>query len=121
MEWAAADAGTLDTDHCLPWSVWPCGDLWNLMPAHRRINQRHKRDRLPSDGLLRAAAEPIQAWWWQTYLDGAGPILPRRFVDEVAASLPGLADPALARAPAEVFAALHVQRMRLRHDQHVPE
>ena len=115
------DAGTLDIDHCLPWSVWPCGDLWNLMPAHRRVNQQGKRDRLPSDGLLRTAAEPIQAWWRRAYLDGTGPILPRRFGDEAAASLPGLGDPALVRAPAEVFAALRVQRLRLRHDQHVPE
>jgi hypothetical protein len=24
---------TLDIDHGLPWSAWPCGDLWNLFPA----------------------------------------------------------------------------------------
>jgi hypothetical protein len=24
---------TLDIDHCLPWTAWPCGDLWNLLPA----------------------------------------------------------------------------------------
>uniref|UniRef100_UPI0025CEE011 class I SAM-dependent methyltransferase n=1 Tax=Sphingomonas sp. TaxID=28214 RepID=UPI0025CEE011 len=41
-------ANTFDIDHCLPWSVWPCGDLWNLMPAHTRVNQHEKRDRLPS-------------------------------------------------------------------------
>ena len=29
-------AGSLDIDHCFPWTVWPCGDLWNLMPAHRK-------------------------------------------------------------------------------------
>jgi SAM-dependent methyltransferase len=23
----------LDIDHCFPWTVWPCGDLWNLMPS----------------------------------------------------------------------------------------
>ena len=121
------DAATLDIDHCLPWSAWPCGDLWNLMPAHRRVNQQDKRDRLPGDGLLRAAAEPIQNWWRQAYLDGAIPLLPQRFVDEAAASLPGLADPALALAlalalaPEEVFAALQVQQPRLRYDQQVPE
>lgn len=32
------------------------------MPAHRRVNQRDKRDRLPGDGLLQAVAEPIQHW-----------------------------------------------------------
>ena len=41
----------------------------------------------------RAASEPIQGWWRRAYLDGTGPLLPRRFVDEAAASLPGLAEP----------------------------
>ena len=54
------------------------------MPAHRLVNQHGKRDRLPADGLLRTVA---------------GPLLPRRFVTEAAASLPGLADPALAQVP----------------------
>ena len=27
---------SLDVDHCFPWTVWPCGDLWNLM---RHIGQ----------------------------------------------------------------------------------
>src|ERR1700709_2239665 len=49
---------TLDIDHCLPWSAWPCGDLWNLLPAHRQVNQHEKRDRLPGGDLLRASAEP---------------------------------------------------------------
>ena len=30
------EAGTLDIDHCLPWSAWPCGDLWNLLPRTGR-------------------------------------------------------------------------------------
>jgi SAM-dependent methyltransferase len=25
--------GSLDIDHCFPWTAWPCGDLWNLVPA----------------------------------------------------------------------------------------
>jgi hypothetical protein len=48
-----------------------------------------------------------------------GPVLPRRFTDEARASLPdlvGTADP----PPEEVFAALLLQRLRLRHDQQVP-
>ena len=55
------EAAALDIDHCLPWSAWPCGDLWNLLPAHRLVNQREKRDRLPADGRLRAAGTAIQA------------------------------------------------------------
>jgi hypothetical protein len=57
------DEATFDIDHCLPWTAWPCGDLWNLLPAHRRVNQHDKRDRLPADALLRQAADPIQDWW----------------------------------------------------------
>ncbi len=114
------DAASLDIDHCLPWSAWPCGDLWNLLPAHRTVNQREKRDRLPADGLLRAAGAPIQDWWRRAYLEEVGPALPRRFVDEARASLPGLAGDAVP-PPGEVFAALRVQRLRLRHDQQVPE
>jgi hypothetical protein len=33
---------TLDIDHCFPWAAWPCDDLWNLMPAHRAVNQHQK-------------------------------------------------------------------------------
>ena len=86
------------------------------------MNQHHKRDRLPGDGLLRAAAGPIQGWWQHAYLDpGRGnPLLPRRFADEARASLPGLGGTA-APEPDEVFAALRMQRLRLRHDQQVPE
>jgi hypothetical protein len=114
------EPGTLDIDHCLPWTAWPCGDLWNLLPAHRRVNQRDKRDRLPADGLLRAAGGAIQDWWRRAYLDGGGALLPRRFQDEARASLPGLVG-VMAPEPGEVFAALRVQRLRLRHDQQVPE
>ena len=114
------DAGTLDIDHCLPWVAWPCGDLWNLLPAHRQVNQHQKRDRLPSDEVLRCAAEPIQAWWRRAWLDGTGPLFPRRFTDEARASLPGLGDGAAVSSP-EVFGAVCVQRLRLRHDQQVPE
>ena len=114
------DEGTLDIDHCLPWVAWPCGDLWNLMPAHRQVNQHQKRDRLPAGEVLRRAAEPIQAWWRGAWLEGAGPLFPRRFADEARASLPGLSGSATVSS-SEVFAAVRVQRLRLRHDQQVPE
>ena len=32
--------GAVQVDHCLPWSVWTCNDLWNLLPASREANQR---------------------------------------------------------------------------------
>ena len=120
--WSGArlEAATLDIDHCLPWAAWPCGDLWNLMPAHSRVNRHKKRDRLPGDGLLRRAEGPIQDWWRRAYFGEAGPPLARRFSDEARASLPGLAQ-AGAWATEDVLAALHVQRLRLKHDQKVPE
>jgi hypothetical protein len=114
------DERTLDIDHCLPWVAWPCGDLWNLLPAHRQVNQHQKRDRLPADDVLRCATESIQAWWQRAYLEGTSPLFPRRFVDEARASLPGLGDSAAVSSP-EVFAAVRMQRLRLRHDQQVPE
>jgi hypothetical protein len=90
------------------------------VPAHRQVNQHQKRDRLPADEVLRQAAEPIQAWWRRAYLDGTSPLFPRRFADEARASLPGLGISTTVSSP-EVFAAVRVQRLRLRHDQQVPE
>ena len=32
-------------------------DLWNLLPAHRTVNQNEKRNKLPSVELLRSAQD----------------------------------------------------------------
>jgi hypothetical protein len=53
------EASSLDMDHCFPWAAWPCGDLWNLLPSHRQANQR-KRDRMPSEELLRRAGLRVE-------------------------------------------------------------
>ena len=115
------ETATLDIDYCLPWSAWPCSDLWNLLPAHRSVNQREKRDRLPSDGRLRVASSAIQDWWQQAYLIKPDGVLSSRFGTEARASLPDLTEPTTVISSAEVFGALRVQRLRLRHDQLVPE
>ncbi len=112
-------AANLDVDHCFPWAVWPCGDLWNLMPAHRTVNQREKRDLLPADRLLRAAQERILGWWHAAYRADAEHPLAERFRLEAAGSLPGI-------VPAETnldgyYSALNLQRLRLRQNQQVPE
>ena len=107
----------LDIDHCLPWSAWPCGDLWNLMPAHRTVNQRLKRDRLPSSSALRQAGDRIRAWWDGAYLNGE--VLHGRFMEEAAASLPAL--PGDGAGAEQVFAAMGLQRLRLHRDQGIPE
>jgi hypothetical protein len=48
---------TLDIDHLFPWAAWPCSDLWNLPPVHRIVNQKFKRDRLPSAATLSRAED----------------------------------------------------------------
>lgn len=117
--WTGADLtpASLDIDHAFPWSAWPCGDLWNLLPAHRRVNQHQKRDLLPSETVLRRARERILRWWEAAYLDRQD-AMPARFTEEARASLPGLGRDT---APEEVFGAMALQRLRLRLDQGVPE
>lgn len=87
------------------------------MPAHRAVNQHEKRDRLPSDALLRAAQDRIMTWWDSTYQDQAHPLLSERFALEAAASLPSIASSALD----DVYAGVSLQRLRLKHDQQAPE
>jgi SAM-dependent methyltransferase len=112
---------TLDIDHCLPWAAWPCSDLWNLLPAHRRVNQNLKRDRLPSAAALQRARDGLLAWWQGAYLSNDNSALERRFGDEVRASLPAMAPSGGAPDTDEVYAAVALQRLRLHQDQQVPE
>lgn len=105
----------LDIDHCLPWTAWPCGDLWNLFPARPSVNRNAKRDRLPSAAALGRARDGIQTWWEQAWQADAG--LSDRFWREADAALPlqGV------RTLDEVFAGLEWRRLRLRQDQQVQE
>lgn len=109
------DPARLDIDHCLPWSAWPCGDLWNLLPAAPRVNQHLKRDRLPSAAALAGARASIIAWWDDAWL--ADPALRVRFRREASASLPLGSGGSME----DVFAALEWRRLRLREDQQVQE
>lgn len=107
--------GSVDIDHCLPWSAWPCGDLWNLLPASRRVNQHLKRDRLPSASALEAARPRIIAWWERAW--SVDPVASGRFRREAAAALPvGAADDL-----EDVFSGLEWRRLKLRQDQQVEE
>jgi SAM-dependent methyltransferase len=111
---------TLDVDHCFPWSAWPCDHLWNLMPAHREVNQRQKRDRLPSANRLRDSQDRITSWWETGYQLERNEALTNRFFAEAQAALPSLQSPA-ALSAIDVFEGLELQRIRLHHDQQVPE
>jgi HNH endonuclease len=59
--WTGAELtpASLDIDHAFPWAAWSCSDLWNLLSAHRRVNQHQKRDLLPSEAVLQRARDPI--------------------------------------------------------------
>jgi SAM-dependent methyltransferase len=104
-----------DIDHCFPWSAWPCGDLWNLLPASPRVNQHMKRDRLPSSAALAGSRDAIVGWWNEAW--HADEALGERFSREAAAALPVSAD---ARAD-DVFAGVEWRRLRLRQDQQLQE
>jgi SAM-dependent methyltransferase len=108
---------TLDIDHMFPWAAWPCSDLWNLLPTHRDVNQRLKRDRLPSAAALSRAEGKIIGWWQQAFLAKTDTRLPGQFLQEARASLP----PFATSEPTDLFGSVTLQRIRLRHDQQVPE
>lgn len=108
---------SLDIDHCFPWSAWPCGDLWNLMPSSRTVNQHQKRDLLPNDATLRNAKDRVMEWWDAGYC--AEPAeLRDRFRLEATARLPAVGS---AADLDDVFVALGLQRLRLSTDQQIPE
>jgi HNH endonuclease len=108
----------LDIDHCFPWSAWPCDDLWNLLPADRKVNQRDKSDRVPSADQLRASRNLILQWWQDAYLARPNEVVANRFLNEAAASLPGVSGVSGAD---EVYDGVTLQRLRLSHDQQIPE
>ena len=112
------DRRSLDIDHCFPWTAWTCGDLWNLMPAHRAVNQHEKGARLPADRLLQSARDRVLSWWESAYVRDL-PTVSERFWLEATSSLPTVnADK---KRLNDIFDAVCFQRLRLKHDQQVPE
>jgi hypothetical protein len=51
-----------DIDHVIPFALWRNNDLWNLLPADRRVNGR-KSDALPTAALLRRRRDAILRCW----------------------------------------------------------
>jgi hypothetical protein len=114
------DQRSLDIDHCFPWVVWPCGDLWNLLPSSRQVNQRLKRDRLVDVATLASARDRITDWWARGYARSPSPPVADRFVREAVATL------SVERVDDEerlfeIFAGVEWQRMRRRNDQRLEE
>ena len=107
---------SFDVDHCMPWAAWPCGDLWNLMPAHPSVNRNSKRHRLPAAATLERSAERILDWWDRAWHRNDG--TRGRFLIEARASLPMLpSEPDLH----SVFAGVQDRRFVIRADQGVEE
>lgn len=96
---------SLDIDHCFPWSAWPCGDLWNLLPASRSVSQRQKTDLLPSAERLANAREMIFDWWNAGYLHHTNSLIGRQFLTEAYASLPGIVE---TQSPEAVFSGMEL-------------
>lgn len=49
-------------DHVIPFSLWHCNDLWNLLPCDSRVNGS-KSDKLPERGLLFSRKDAIVSCW----------------------------------------------------------
>ena len=81
---------SMEVDHVIPYAVWRNNDLWNLLPASKKVNQS-KRDRLPTHALLRSRREAIEHYWDLTRTGHR-----RRFEHE-AAILVGTPKPSLNR------------------------
>jgi hypothetical protein len=100
----------LDMDHCIPWSAWPCGDLWNLMPADRQVNQTMKREKLPSAERIHQAKDRILEWWELGYESVDS--LKSRFWQEADTTLPGANN-----STTDLIDAIQLQRMRIHRVQ----
>jgi SAM-dependent methyltransferase len=114
----ALKPNTVDIDHCLPWSAWPCDDLWNLLPSAPALNRHLKGEKLPAAATLEAARGAIKTWWQDAYLD-SGPAVRVRFNEEATTSLPVLAGKGLDLD--ELFLALDFKRMQLRQETQAAE
>lgn len=75
-----------EVDHCFPYSVWPCDDLWNLYPTNPKANQR-KSDKLVTRELLHRSQDRIFEWWEMSHLANDSSAQ-RQFLQEAQLSLP---------------------------------
>lgn len=138
-----SDVKQVDVDHCFPFAAWPCDDMWNLLPAIRRINSQ-KSDKLVTLDMLQRAESRIGDWWQMAYRDRRFAHRAARFEEEARATLPieeetqapaaagsGLAfeydsrfvpEPGTATLAADaILEAMRYQRLRLHQDQQLPE
>jgi SAM-dependent methyltransferase len=76
--WTGVRLGSrFDIDHVIPFSLWHNNDLWNLLPAHPKVNNE-KREHLPSKRLLYTRRPQIIHYWDYLYS-----CYPQRFTYEL--------------------------------------
>jgi len=106
-----------DIDHCFPYSSWPCADMWNLMPAHRTVNQNDKREKLPTAELLIDSKDLIVEWWEKAYIEK-----PQVYEDEFfTQARASLRVESTDHDLESVFDALRDQQHNLRVHQQIPQ
>ncbi|MBF0498676.1 MAG: methyltransferase domain-containing protein [Candidatus Riflebacteria bacterium] len=72
-----------DVDHVIPFSLWHNNDLWNLLPASPKVNNR-KRDKMVSRATLCSSEERV-VYYWQSAMKA----YPQRFQSEMNRTLLG--------------------------------
>ncbi len=77
----ALSTSRFDVDHVIPFCLWHNNDLWNLLPADRRINA-DKKDKIITVKTLRASQERIIHYWHLVRQ-----MFPERFISELGNSL----------------------------------
>lgn len=105
-------------DHCLPFSAWPCNDLWNLFPSRPAVNQK-KSSRLPAAETLSGARSRILEWWDAAYI--GQDLFEDRLLDEATAALPGALALSETPSPEDIFDGIMLQRANLKRDQQLAE
>lgn len=73
-----------DVDHVLPFSVWFNNDLWNMLPTDKNLNQKKKRDKIPTRKLIEKRADIIMNYW-----DDYQQAMPLLFKSQIETSLVG--------------------------------
>lgn len=59
-------SNSFDVDHALPFSLWYNNDLWNLLPASKKVNNQ-KRDAIPASSVFLKSRDRIIDNWQFTY------------------------------------------------------
>lgn len=109
-------ADRYDIDHNIPWSAWACNDLWNLLPTDRTVNQRMKREALPSAHRLHDAVDRMFAWW-SDGIRSHSDQLDQQFCLEASCALPITTSRNDAVSNELIFEGVSAQRARLERDQ----